>query len=406
MIDNFPATYAQGPLDETDALVFRAMGWPMAGVFRSVDPKLHGGVGRKYIHRGASWTLEDAGRLGLTRDEVEAVGCCLLDYLDEQERVPDRLRCLQALPYLATRSASSRPRASFAARLEAVRDLVDELSCAFAAGGEPALRSVAEDLGQRLGRDADGPLVCLPHMASSDFVTALDSLPATDTVLKVTTGTTKPNGGANFARVANSLTNAPGAVVSYITQAGFAPIASGCDISGALVRFTSGGTTGWSCFLLNSLAGTSVNDNCYMLGLSDADPSLVVLRKGPANIGIPDEDPGGAAGVLLLGTLPVAIDEWVHLRLEVVVQPFGDVFINCYYNDLASNSVQAPIWTPVPGMELNYNNLPVSFVDDALGINSGSAPYIGGRAGIGLRVDDITRRCGFDHIRVARQIAP
>jgi hypothetical protein len=243
-------------------------------------------------------------------------------------------------------------------------------------------------------------------MSSSDWQTATGSLSAGDALVKVTTGTTKPNGGGNFARVANSLTNTVGAWANYITQAGYAPMTSGCKQSGALVRFTSGGLTGYSVFVYNSLGGTSVNDNCYMLGLTDTDPAFIALRKGPLVLGLPDEDAGGASNILLIGTVPVAIDEWVHLQLETVVQPFGDVYLNCYKNNLNANTVTAPVWEEIPGLELGYNDVAVSFVDDALGINTGSIPYVGGRAGWGFRVEDVTRRCGYDHGAFARQTAP
>lgn len=243
-------------------------------------------------------------------------------------------------------------------------------------------------------------------MSASNWQIAVGSLSHSDTPLKVTTGMPRPSGGENFCRVAHSLTNAAGAVASYITQVGFAPMTSGCDASSALVRYPSGGDTDWSCFVFNSLAGTSVNDTCYMLGLTDSSPSRIALRKGALVVGLPDEEPMGASGILAIGTVPVPIGQWVHLRLEVVVQPFGDVYLNCYQNDLALHSVQAPIWEPIPGMELDFMGLAVSFIDDGLGINTGSLPYVGGRAGIGVRVDDVTRRAGFDHQRIKRQTAP
>lgn len=243
-------------------------------------------------------------------------------------------------------------------------------------------------------------------MAQSDWTTALQSLPTNDVYSRPTTGTTKPNGGGNFVLPYVSLTNAPGASARYVNGANFAPCVSGAEITFATARLASGGVTAWSAFAFVGLQGTSVNDSCYMLGLSDNEVSLIELRKGVLVNGLPHEEPGGANGILRRSTLQVPIGEWVHLKLEVVVQQFGDVYLNCYINDLGTNPVTAPVWTEIAGLELDYNGLAVSFIDDGAGINSGSLPLIGGRIGLGVRVDDVTRRAAFDHITIARQTAP
>ena len=243
-------------------------------------------------------------------------------------------------------------------------------------------------------------------MASSDWTTALQSLSTNDVYTRPTTGTTKPNGGGNFVLPYVSLTNAPGASARYVNGANFAPVVSGAEITFAVARLASGGVAGWSAFAFAGLQGTSVNDECYMLGLSDNEASLIELRKGPLVNGLPHEEPGGANGILRRSTIQVPIGEWVHLKLEVVVQQFGDVYLRCLMNDLGANTVAAPVWEEIPGLELDYNDLAVSFIDDGAGINSGSLPLVGGRVGVGVRVDDVTRRAAFDHITVARQTAP
>jgi hypothetical protein len=52
-------------------------------------------------------------------------------------------------------------------------------------------------------------------------------------------------------------------------------------------------------FLL--LGGSSVNDSAYIFGLSDADPSRLVLRKGPLAEGLSDVDPGSNAVLAVHG---------------------------------------------------------------------------------------------------------
>jgi hypothetical protein len=44
------------------------------------------------------------------------------------------------------------------------------------------------------------------------------------------------------------------------------------------------------------------------------------------------------------------------------------------------------------------------FIDDHLGINSGSQPLTSGRGGFGFAVRDVTRRGFFDHLELYRQV--
>lgn len=235
-------------------------------------------------------------------------------------------------------------------------------------------------------------------MASSNLTLCTGVLSPSDCARGVTTGTTKPNGGLNFVYAMNSRTAAAGSVALFANQASFAPMASGADVSAAMVRLAGGGPAGWSCYLFAASSGPSVDDTCYMLGLSAGDPCHVELRKGVLGVGLPDETPLGANMVLRRSTLTVPIAEWTHLRLEVVVQPFGDVILNCYRSDLGAHAVSSPTWIAIPGMD--------PFTDDALGIATSSLPYTSGRAGFGMRTDDVTRRAAFDYLKVGRQTAP
>jgi hypothetical protein len=57
---------------------------------------------------------------------------------------------------------------------------------------------------------------------------------------------------------------------------------------------------------------------------------------------------------------------------------------------------EPPNWVEIQGMG--------RYLDDATGINSGSAPLLSGRGGFAFSVKDVTRRGFFDHIEVARQV--
>jgi hypothetical protein len=139
-----------------------------------------------------------------------------------------------------------------------------------------------------------------------------------------------------------------------------------------------------------------VNDKGYLLGLGDGDPHHIILRKGALADGLPDA-PAGTQGVLSRSTGTFAPGTWLHLRLDMVVNQNGDVLLQVFQNDLTAHALgSAPDWQAVPGMD--------QFIDDALGINSGSAAFTSGRAGFGFFTKDVTRRGFLDEIEIYRQL--
>lgn len=210
----------------------------------------------------------------------------------------------------------------------------------------------------------------------------------------VTAGVARPPGGGGFVYAFNSLTAASGAVALFANLPDFAPMAKGASIRGALQRAPGGGPTGFSPLFFLCCQGTSVNDRAYLLGLSDDDPHRVVLRKGAVALGLPTAD---GPGVLLKSAASFAQGTWLHVRLDVIVNTNGDVVLKVLQNDLSAHPLgTAPDWQPVAGM--------VEFIDDHLGINSGSQPLTSGRGGFGFSVKDVTRRAFFDHIELLRQV--
>jgi hypothetical protein len=140
----------------------------------------------------------------------------------------------------------------------------------------------------------------------------------------------------------------------------------------------------------NDISGTG-----YMLGLQNSDPSYIVLVKGALSSGLPS-GAAGESGILTKSTASVAAGTWVHVRMDVVVQGTNDVIIQVFQNDLTVNAVTAPVWEAIPGM--------ADFTDDALEINTGSTPLLGGRAGFGMHASDVNRRAAFDQFTLARQV--
>jgi hypothetical protein len=242
-------------------------------------------------------------------------------------------------------------------------------------------------------------------MALADWTDLNDSLGSSVVAKGVTAGIARPNGGGNFVYGFNSQQVTAGAVGLHNNQVNFAPMASGGSVRGAVKRGVSGGNTGFSPFLYIGLQGQSVNDGAYMLGLSDSDPHRIVLKKGTLTSGLQDEAPNAPTnGILLRSDTSFQNDTWLHLRLDMTVQGSGDVLLQVYQNDLTANTVASPVWTTPTGMEGPQSPTIVGFVDDALSVNTGSAPYTSGRAGFGMQSADVTRRSYMDHIEIARQV--
>jgi hypothetical protein len=230
-------------------------------------------------------------------------------------------------------------------------------------------------------------------MAEADWTYLKDGLDAAAVARGVTAGIARPPGGGQFLFGFNSLAAVQGAVGLFVALQDFAPLAKGGSIRACLQRGPGGGPTGFSPFLFLGAQGPSVGDRAYMLGLSDDDPHHVVLRKGAIALGVgAAEDPG----VLLRSADSFAQGTWIHLRLDAVVNPNGDVVLSALQNDLVAHPLgTAPDWKPIGGM--------APFIDDRLGINSGSAPLTSGRAGFAFSVKDTTRRVFVDAVEVLRQ---
>lgn len=235
-------------------------------------------------------------------------------------------------------------------------------------------------------------------MAEADWTECSDGLASGSVARGVTAGLGVPPGGGSFVYGFHSKDVSIGAVALFCNLTDFAPTSKGASVRGVLSRRASGGNTGFSAFLFAGLQGSSVNDYGYMLGLSDANPSHIVLRKGQLVAGVVDLAPDAPSnGIMRRSSETVAIDAYVHLRLDMVVNTNGDVRLQVFKNDLVANPIgSAPVWTAIAGMS--------EFVDDALAVNSGSAPYTSGRCGFGFRTSDVTRRAVVDQIEVIRQL--
>lgn len=244
-------------------------------------------------------------------------------------------------------------------------------------------------------------------MGSANWTELTDGLNGASVDRGVTTGIARPNGGGSFVFGFNSLVVTQGAVGYFTNQANFAPTLAnkGGSVRGAIKRGASAGAINFAPFFFLLGQGTSVNDSAYILGLQDDNPHRIALRKGAVVTGVPSAAPG-ASGILRRSTATFNPDTYLHLRIDAVVNLNGDVILKVFQSDLA-NPVTAPVWVPVPGIEdsalVATHGAGTAFVDDALGINSGSAPFTSGRMGFGFFTKDISRRGFFDHIECQRQ---
>lgn len=243
-------------------------------------------------------------------------------------------------------------------------------------------------------------------MGQADWTSLANSLTSPQVTAGVTSGIARPNGGGTFVYGISTNEVVTGAVALHNNQVNFAPMSSGGSISAAIKRGTSGGPTNFAPFIYIGLGTADVTTAAYILGLADADPYHIVLRKGNLDDGLQDvtPDPDASPNVLLRSSATFAQDTWHHLRLDMIKQGSGDVILQCYHSDLSIHSVTAPSWVTIPGMEGPQSPTITGFVDDVLGVNTGSAPFTSGRAGFGMRSTDVSRRAFFDHIAVARQV--
>lgn len=235
-------------------------------------------------------------------------------------------------------------------------------------------------------------------MAAADWITVPNSLDSATLARGATSGLSTPLGGSSFTYGWRSLANGvSGCHALRCDLANFNPIPGneGGQITGALLRNTGSSAADHSVFLFFQMQTDDVDTGTsYILGLSAGDPGGISLRKGTVVGGLPDS-PAGTDGVLRRSTSSVAQGEWVHLRLDVISNPSGDVILNVFQNDLSTNDVTTPVWAAIPGMS--------SYTDDVLGINSGTPGLAaGGRMGIGYQMATSGVVGAADHVTIGR----
>lgn len=224
-------------------------------------------------------------------------------------------------------------------------------------------------------------------MAESNWTLFASGLSSSLVRRGVTDGQTPPSGGGSFVYGAHWAQPDAGAIGLYCNEVDFAPMAKGGSIRAAMKRVA--GVTG-TPFLFVGLQGPDVSNEGYLVGLAhDESPAHIVIRKGAPS--------GGLAQAVSVAQSADAytVSSWLHLRLDMLQQPAGDVLLKVYENDLALHAVTSPVWTEVDGLG--------SVNDDALGINLGSIPYLGGYLGFGFYGLSVGHYGLVDQVEVFRQ---
>ncbi len=237
-------------------------------------------------------------------------------------------------------------------------------------------------------------------MGQADWAECTDILQAADLRRGATAFFTPPPGSADNQTFGYNSTKAvTGAHGMTVNLPNFNPTGTGSSnadgggsVRGCVRRGPSAGNEGIAPFLFFCCVGDSVNDNGYMVGLSDADPYNIVLAKGPLL--------GGPKGDAIIATSSAQFnssnDLWHHLKMDPIVEPNGDVLIRVYSNDLSLHPLGTPPnWQPVAGVD--------QFLDDAVHAATGSAPLWGGYCGFGAAIyDALNRRAAFKAIQAGR----
>jgi len=218
---------------------------------------------------------------------------------------------------------------------------------------------------------------------------------------------TPPPGGASYVygfRAATAITGVGGKVCD---KTNFNPIA-GTKKGGVMIacfkRYSAG--VGYAP-MFGLLSGNSPADSGYLIGLTDATTYKIAFKKGsPAN-GVDSDD----ATILRSSTetftdVGDAEDVWFHIKMDILVNPHGEVIISIKRNllqtikDANGGPCNDPVWKAIPGMD--------DYIDDSLGILSESAPILEGfYPFFGMYTEQQAgRACFFDYISAYRQLTP
>jgi hypothetical protein len=242
-------------------------------------------------------------------------------------------------------------------------------------------------------------------MSESNFTALSGALTSPSVYYAVTHGIAPPNGATSGVRIFRSTVNTLGVAGEYYNESGFNPTSAN---TGLLIEFAfkkavpaSGDKFCPMAWVLGQ--SNAVTGQAYILGLTDSGTPKLALRKGQLSGGLPSTAAIGEQGILALSEATFALDEWIHVQFQAVVNAGGDTVIQVKTNNLADNPVDAPVWEYPSGMLDEELAFDATFVDDAAGVASGSPCFTAGRVGIGMWTNESSRVAAFDYIRIVAQ---
>jgi hypothetical protein len=227
------------------------------------------------------------------------------------------------------------------------------------------------------------------------------ALGSSDVARGVSSAFTKVTGGGTYVYGFRSASSTAGFAGKYCNLANFAPITGsrkGASIRALVKRYASGGNY---APMFGIMKGTDpATAEGYFIGLSAASSYQIVLKKGTPASGLQIAD----SGVLRYSTQAYtdvgdAAAVWFHLRLDVLVNPHGEVALQAWKNTVTPIDLSNVIWGAPSGM--------AQFIDDPMGVLSGSAPHLDGfYVFYGIYTEAAGSVALFDHFEVFRQTAP
>lgn len=241
-------------------------------------------------------------------------------------------------------------------------------------------------------------------MAEADWSDLVGSaLGTADVARGVSSAFTKAHADAGtYIYGFRSSSSTAGFAGKYCAVANFSPVAGtrkGGSIRACIKRYASGDDY---APMFGFMKGTDpATSNGYFIGLSAASSYQIVLKKGVPAGGLVVSD----SGVLRYSTQAFtdvgnAAAVWFHLRLDVLVNPHGEVVLNVYENDVQANGLGGSVsWAAITGMS--------QYIDDPAGILSGSTPHLDGfYPFFGIYTEAAGSVALFDHFEIFRQTAP
>ncbi len=233
-------------------------------------------------------------------------------------------------------------------------------------------------------------------MASTDWTPFVNQASSAELVVGATMAPSLSPPDGSFSFGGRALVS--GEKFSGMLYNGFYPLASGKggSIRAYLRKHTPiTGTAAYAPMIFFADDYDMVQDpSGYILGLSEGAPYYIMLAKGKLSNGLKTT----AAGKLQLGTTPYDSAQWIGLRLDLIHNPQGDLVLDVYYD--SAGAPAAPVWARPAGIS-------AAFVDDRLGVLSGSLPNVSQKyMGFGVYTNALGAVAAIDYVRAFQQLTP